>query len=64
MIGSDRLCQNLTILLGDYDTDLEILYNDLISGQLVEENEYNKLKDIEDYVLRLSSLHHNLCTSH
>ena len=64
IIGSDRLCQDLIILMGDNDKQLEILYNDLISGQLVEEDRYNDMKALEDYVLRISTLHHNLCTPH
>ena len=64
IIGSDRLCQDLIILMGDNDKQLEVLYNDLISGQLVEEDRYNEMKALEDYVLRISTLHHNLCTPH
>ena len=64
IIGSDRLCQDLIILMGDNDKQLEILYNDLISGQLVEEDRYNEMKALEDYVIRISTLHHNLCTPH
>ena len=33
-------------LLGNNDDDLEVLYNDLISGQLVEEDRFKKMKEI------------------
>tara|TARA_B100000575_G_C22771638_1_gene458200 strand:+ start:392 stop:649 length:258 start_codon:yes stop_codon:yes gene_type:complete len=64
IIGSDKLCQDLIILMGNNDDQLEALYNDLISGQLVEKDRYNEMKELEDYVLRISTLHHNLCTTH
>jgi len=64
IVGSERLCQDLIILMGDSDKQLEVLYNDLISGQLVEEDRYSEMKALEDYVLRISTLHHNLCTPH
>ena len=64
IVGSERLCQDLIILMGDQDDELELLYNDLISGQLVEEDEFNNMLKLEDYVLKISTLHHNLCTPH
>ena len=64
IVGSDKLCQDLVILMGSNDDDLEILYNELISGQLVEEERFLEMKELEDYVLKISSLHHNLCTPH
>ena len=36
IVGSEKLCQDLIILMGNNDDDLEVLYNDLIS--LVEVN--------------------------
>ena len=47
--------------MGNNDDDLEVLYNDLISGQLVEEDRFKKMKEIENYVLKISTLYHNLC---
>ena len=64
IVGSDKLCQDLIILMGNNDDQLETLYNDLISGQLVEEDQFNEMKELESYVLRISTLHHNLCTPH
>ena len=64
IVGSDKLCQDLIILMGNNDDDLEILYNELISGQLVEEERFLEMKELEDYVLKISSLHHNLCSPH
>ena len=64
IVGSERLCQDLIILMGDQDDELEFLYNDLISGKLVEEDEFNNMLELEDYVLKISTLHHNLCTPH
>ena len=64
IVGSERLCQDLIILMGDQDDELELLYNDLISGQLVEEDKFTKMLELEDYVLKISTLHHNLCTPH
>ena len=64
IVGSNKLCQDLIILMGNNDDQLEALYNDLISGQLVEKDRYNEMKELEDYVLRISTLHHNLCTVH
>ena len=48
IVGSEKLCQDLIILMGNNDDDLEVLYNDLISGQLVEEDRFKKMKEIED----------------
>ena len=64
IVGSEKLCQDLIILMGNNDDDLEVLYNDLISGQLVEEDRFKKMKEIENYVLKISTLYHNLCTHH
>ena len=64
IVGSEKLCQNLIILMGNNDEDLELLYNDLISGQLVEEDKFKKMKEIENYVLKISTLYHNLCNNH
>jgi hypothetical protein len=64
IVGSERLCKDLVILMGDQDDELELHYNDLISGQLVEEDKFTKMLELEDYVLKISTLHHNLCTSH
>ena len=64
IVGSDKLCQDLVILMGNNDDDLEVLYNDLISGQLVEESRFLEMKELEDYVLKISTLYHNLCTPH
>ena len=64
IVGSERLCQDLIILMGDQDDELELLYNDLISGQLVEEDEFTNMLKLEDHVLKISTLHHNLCTPH
>jgi hypothetical protein len=64
IVGSDKLCQDLVILMGNNDDDLEVLYNDLISGQLVEETRFFEMKELEDYVLKISTLYHNLCTPH
>ena len=64
IVGSDRLCQDLVILMGDQHDELELLYNDLISGQLVEEHKFSKMLELEDYVLKISTLHHNLCAPH
>ena len=64
IVGSDRLCQDLVILMGDQHDELELLYNDLISGQLVEEHKFSKMLELEDYVLKMSSLYHNLCAPH
>ena len=64
IVGSDKLCQDLVILMGNNDDDLEVLYNELISGQLVEEDKFLKMKEIENYVLKISTLYHNLCTPH
>lgn len=64
IVGSEKLCQNLIILMGNNDEDLELLYNDLISGQLVEEDKFKKMKEIENYVLKISTLYHNLCNHH
>ncbi len=64
IVGSEKLCQDLIILMGNNDDDLEVLYNDLISGQLVEEDRFKKMKEIENYVLKISTLYHNLCTPH
>ena len=64
IIGSEKLCQDLIILMGNNDDDLELLYDDLISGQLVEEDRFQKMKEIENYVLKISTLYHNLCTPH
>ena len=64
IVGSDKLCQDLVILMGNNDDDLEVLYNDLISGQLVEETRFLEMKELEDYVLKISTLYHNLCTPH
>ena len=64
IIGSDKLCQDLVILMGNNDDNLEVLYNDLISGQLVEETRFLEMKELEDYVLKISTLYHNLCTPH
>ena len=64
IVGSERLCQDLIILMGDQDDELELLYNDLISGQLVEEDGFTNMLKLEDYVLKISTLHHNLCTPH
>tara|TARA_A200000113_G_C8681977_1_gene295819 strand:- start:183 stop:335 length:153 start_codon:yes stop_codon:yes gene_type:complete len=50
--------------MGNNDDELEILYNDLVSGQLVEEDRFHKMKDLEKYVLKISTLYHNLCTKH
>ena len=64
IVGSDKLCQDLVILMGNNDDDLEVLYNELISGQLVEEDKFLKMKELENYVLKISTLYHNLCTPH
>ncbi len=64
IVGSEKLCQDLIILMGNNDDDLEVLYNDLISGQLVEKDRFKKMKEIENYVLKISTLYHNLCTPH
>ena len=64
IVGSEKLCQDLIILMGNNDDDLEVLYDDLISGQLVEEDRFKKMKEIENYVLKISTLYHNLCTPH
>ena len=64
IVGSDKLCQDLVILMGSNDDDLEILYNELISGQLVEEERFLEMNELENYVLKISSLYHNLCTPH
>jgi len=64
IVGSEKLCQDLVILMGNNDDDLEVLYNELISGQLVEEDKFLKMKEIENYVLKISTLYHNLCTPH
>ena len=64
IVGSKKLCQDLIILMGNNDDELEILYNDLVSGQLVEEDRFHKMKDLENYVLKISTLYHNLCTKH
>ena len=64
IVGSEKLCQHLIILMGNNDDDLEVLYNDLINGQLVEEDRFKKMKEIENYVLKISTLYHNLCTPH
>lgn len=64
IVGSDKLCQDLVILMGNNDDDLEILYNELISGQLVEEERFLEMNELENYVLKISSLYHNLCTPH
>ena len=64
IVGSEKLCQDLVILMGNNDDDLEVLYNELISGQLVEEDKFLKMKELENYVLKISSLYHNLCTPH
>ena len=64
IVGSDKLCQDLVILMGNNDDDLEVLYNDLISGQLVEETRFLEMKELEEYVLKISTLYHNLCTPH
>ena len=64
IVGSEKLCQDLIILMGNNDDDLEVLYNDLISGQLVEKDRFKKMKEIENYVLKISTLYHNLCTLH
>ena len=64
IVGSDKLCQDLVILMGNNDDDLEILYNELISGQLVEEDRFLEMTELENYVLKISSLYHNLCTQH
>ena len=64
IVGSEKLCQDLIILMGNNDDDLEVLYNDLISGQLVEEDRFKKMKEIENYVLKISTLYHNLCIPH
>ena len=64
IVGSKKLCQDLIILMGNNDDELEILYNDLISGQLVEEDRFHRMKDLENYVLKISTLYHNLCTTH
>ena len=64
IVGSEKLCQDLVILMGNNGDDLEVLYNELISGQLVEENKFLKMKEIENYVLKISTLYHNLCTPH
>ena len=64
IVGSDKLCLDLVILMGSNDDDLEILYNELISGQLVEEERFLEMKELENYVLKISSLYHNLCTLH
>ena len=64
IVGSEKLCQDLIILMGNNDDDLEALYDDLISGQLVEEDRFKKMKEIENYVLKISTLYHNLCTPH
>ena len=63
IVGSEKLCQDLIILMGNNDDDLEVLYNDLISGQLVEEDSFKKMKEIENYVLKISTLYHNLMHS-
>ena len=64
IVGSEKLCQDLVILMGNNDDDLEVLYNELISGQLVEEDKFLKMKEIENYVLKISTVYHNLCTPH
>ena len=64
IVGSEKLCQDLVILMGNNDDDLEVFYNELISGQLVEEDKFLKMKEIENYVLKISTLYHNLCTPH
>ena len=64
IVGSEKLCQDLVILMGNNDDDLEVLYNELISGQLVEEDKFLKMKELENYVLKISTLFHNLCTPH
>jgi hypothetical protein len=64
IVGSEKLCQDLIILMGNNDDDLEVLYNELISGQLVEEDKFLKMKELENYVLKISTLFHNLCTPH
>ena len=64
ILGSEKLCQDLIILMGNNDDDLEMLYDDLISGQLVEEDRFKKMKELENYVLKISTLYHNLCTPH
>ena len=64
IVGSEKLCQDLVILMGNNDDDLEVLYNELISGQLVEEDKFFKMKESENYVLKISTLYHNLCTPH
>ncbi len=64
IVGSEKLCQDLVILMGNNDDDLEVLYNELISGQLVEEDKFLKMKELENYVLKISTLYHNLCTPH
>ena len=46
IVGSEKLCQDLIILMGNNDEDLEVLYNDLISGQLVEDDRFKKMKEI------------------
>ena len=47
-MGSENLCQDLVILMGNNDDDLEVLYNELISGQLVEEDKFLKMKELEN----------------
>ena len=64
IVGSYKLCQDLVILMGSNDDNLEILYNELISGQLVEVERFLEMKELENYVLKISSLYHNLCTPH
>jgi len=64
IVGSEKLCQDLVILMGNNDGELEMLYNELISGQLVEEDKFLKMKELENYVLKISTLYHNLCTPH
>ena len=56
IIGSEKLCQDVIILMGNNDDDLELLYNDLISGKLVEEDRFKKMKEIENYVKNFYSL--------
>ena len=47
IVGSDKLCQDLVILMGTNDDDLEILYNELISGQLVQSKEYVNTQSLD-----------------
>jgi len=56
IIGSEKLFQDVIILMGNNDDDLELLYNDLISGKLVEEDRFKKMKEIENYVKNFYSL--------